>query len=60
LQVLLSISSDIQHAKYYSLMADEVTDSSNKEQFVVCLRWIDKDLQAFIGIHHVDTKTSLM
>ena len=24
-------------------MADEVTDSSNKEQFVVCLRWVDHD-----------------
>ena len=58
LQVLQRISSDIQHAKYYSLMADEVTDSSNKEQFVVCIRWIDEDLQAhedFVGIHHVDT-----
>jgi len=59
LQVLQSISSDIQHAKYYSLMADEVTNSSNKErQFMVCIHWINKDLQAhedFIGIHHVDT-----
>jgi len=47
----------IQHAKYYSL-ADEVTDSSNKGKFVVCIHWIDKNLQAhedFIGIYHVDT-----
>ena len=58
LQVLRSISSDVQHAKYYSLMADEVSDVSNKEQFVVCIRWIDDDLHAhedFVGIHHVDT-----
>ena len=58
LQVMQSISSDIQCARYYSLMADEVTDTSNKEQFVVCIRWIDEDLQAheeFVGIHHVDT-----
>lgn len=58
LQVMRHISSDIQCAKYYSLMADEVTNTSNKEQFVVCIRWIDEDLQAhedFVGIHHVDT-----
>ena len=61
LQVLRSISSDIHTAKYYSLMADEVTDASNNEQFVVCIRWIDQDLQAhedFVGIHHVDTITA--
>ena len=42
----------------YSLMADEVTNSSNKEQFVVCIHWIDKDYLAhedFLGINHVDT-----
>ena len=36
----------------------EVTESSNKEQFVVCICWIDEHLQPhedFVGIHHVDT-----
>ena len=38
-------------------MADEVTDSSNKE-VCGCNRWIDEHLQPhkdFVGIHHVDT-----
>ncbi|XP_003392082.2 PREDICTED: zinc finger MYM-type protein 1-like [Amphimedon queenslandica] len=43
-------------------MADEVTDSSNHEQFVICLRWVDsisfavnKDL---VGFYQVDDITA--
>ena len=35
-------------------MADEVTDSSNQEQFVLGLRWVNEDLnshQELIGLH---------
>ena len=42
-------------------MADEVTDSSNKEQFVVCLRWVDHDLvthEELVGLYAVDNITS--
>ena len=38
-------------------MADEVTDCSNKEQFVICFRWVDKGFDThedFIGIYNVD------
>ena len=36
-----------------------MTDTSNKEQVIVCLRWVDEKLIAsahgdFIGLHHVD------
>ena len=41
LTILREISKNIQNSVYYTIMADEVTDSSNKEQFVVCLRWVD-------------------
>ena len=37
-------------------MADNVTDSSNQKQFVLCLRWVDVDLnphEEFIGLHVV-------
>ena len=33
-------------------MADEVTDCSNKEQFITCFRWVDKGFDThedFIG-----------
>ena len=38
-------------------MTDEVTDSSNKEQLVICLRWVDSELNAheeFIGLYNAD------
>ena len=42
-------------------MADEVTDSSNKEQVVVCLCWVDHDLvthEELVGLYTVDNITS--
>ena len=38
-------------------MADEVTDCSNKEQFVICVRWVNKGFdthEVFVGIYNVD------
>ena len=43
-------------SSYYSIMADETTDIINKEQFVICIRWVDNDLNAnedFIGLHEL-------
>jgi Domain of unknown function (DUF4371)/hAT family C-terminal dimerisation region len=60
-QILRKISSHIQSHRFYALMADEVTDSSNKEQLVICLRWIDDQFNAhedFIGIYSVDNITA--
>ena len=40
-----------------TIMADEVTDASNREQVIVCLRWTDEQFEAreeFIGLHKVD------
>ena len=37
-------------------MADETTDITNKEQFVICIRWADNDLNAnedFLGLHEL-------
>ena len=42
-------------------MADEVTDSSNKEQVVICFRKIDEQLEAhedFVGLYQVDSIVS--
>ena len=43
---------------FYTIMADEITDSSNKEQFVACFRWVDDELEVhedFIGLHMVES-----
>ena len=42
-------------------MVDETTDISNKEQLVVCIRWVDKSLQPheeFIGLYHIESTQS--
>ena len=55
--VLRTISQSIQTCKFFSMMADEVTDSSNKEQVVVCFRSVDEHfepLEEFIGLYEVD------
>ena len=56
--VLRDIAGFIQKAKFFSLMADEVTDSSNKEQVIVCLRSVDENFEPhedFFGIHAVES-----
>ena len=44
LQLLRQISSHIQDNRFYCIMADECTDSSNKEQFTLCIQWVDVSL----------------
>ena len=34
-------------------MADEITDSSNREQLVVCLLWVDEVQEDFLGLYQV-------
>ena len=40
------------------IMADELTDAdNNKEQFVLCFRWVDEKLEChkdFIGLYKID------
>ena len=54
--MLLKIARNIKQAKFYSVMGDKKKDISNKEQLVLCIRWVDDDLQVhkdFIGIHKI-------
>lgn len=54
LEMLQDITSEIKKAKYFTVMADETADVSNKEQLVLCIRWVDNDLVAheeFIGLY---------
>ena len=50
------VASDMYEAGYFALQVDKVTDSSNQEQVVVCIWWVEAQHQAhedFIGFHHV-------
>ena len=39
-QICKEVLSEVKQAKYYSVIADEVCDISNKEQFSICLRYV--------------------
>lgn len=45
-EVLRNLCSDIRSSKYFSLICDEYTDVSNKEQMALMLCWVDKDFTA--------------
>ena len=58
LQVLRQVIESISSSPFLSLMVGETTDISNKEQLVVYIRWVDKNLQPheeFIGLYHVES-----
>ena len=35
------IAENIQNATFFTIMEDETADVSNKEQLVICIRWVD-------------------
>ena len=63
LQVLRDIATSLHSAEFYSIMVDETTDVSNKEQAVLCFRWVSDDLIAhedfvrLYGIENTEAKT---
>ena len=57
LQVLCNIITSIQSAPFFTIMIDETTDCTNKEQAVVAIRWVYNSLsvhEEFIGLHEVE------
>ena len=54
--ILRPIVKYIKKSSYYSIMADEITNIINEQQFVICIRWVDNDLNAnedFIGLYEL-------
>ena len=41
MQVLRSIVESLRSVPFLTIMVDETTDISNKEQVVICFRWVD-------------------
>ena len=55
--ILCDVGASIKDSSWYTVMADECTDVSNKEQFIICIRWVDADLldhEDIIGLYAVD------
>ena len=58
LQVLREVVKSIQQAPFFTVMMDEMTDVSNKEQVIIVLRWVDGSFtlhEDFIGLYAVET-----
>ncbi|XP_046548889.1 zinc finger MYM-type protein 1-like [Haliotis rubra] len=59
--VRLKILERIKAARFFAVMADETRDISNKEQVVICIRWVDNDFSVHedaIGLYVVPSTTS--
>ena len=59
--ILRNLSKKICDSGCFTLMCDECTDISNKEQLTICIRWVDENLHdhdSFIGLYQVNDITS--
>ena len=58
LSILREIAECIQKSTFFSIMCDKCTDSSNREQLVLCIRWIDhgnlEPQEDVIGMYQID------
>ena len=53
LKILREIATNLQDSDFFTMMCNEATDVKNVSQLVVCLRWVDENLNAhdeFIGL----------
>ena len=60
LGLMRQISANIQNA-FFTIMADETADVSNKEELVICIRWVDDCFvihEDFIGMHPLERPTA--
>ena len=64
LEILRKVAAPIRDAPFYTNMADETTDMSNREQVVLCIRWVTVEVhEDFIGLYVVeaiDAKTLIL
>ena len=58
LQVLREVAMGIQNAPFYTIMVDETSDVSNREQVVICFRWVGEYFDVhedFVGLYKADS-----
>lgn len=63
LRILREIAGNIGSAEFFTIMADEATDVANVSQLVLCIRWVDDELNTyedFIGLHSLDEMNANM
>ena len=49
------VLASLKESEFYSIMADESTDVSSKEELSICARWLDNGaaVERFLGMVHV-------
>ena len=60
-KVLRSLISDVQSQKWFSILADETQDLANREQMVICVRYVSDEYEVFedlIGLVQLDNITA--
>ena len=53
-QAILSVNArQLQQAEFFTIITEECVDSANKEQLVICFRYVDEnvDVHEFIGFY---------
>ena len=51
LRILREVAENIQDVNFHSIMCDEATDIKNVSELVVCLRWVEDELEAHDEFH---------
>ena len=46
LSTLRKIAAELSQSQFFCVMCNECTDASNREQLVVCITWVDSNLEA--------------
>ena len=57
-KVLREIAASLHATPFYTIMVDETTDFSNREQVIVCLRWVSEEFlvhEEFMELYMVES-----
>ena len=52
-QMLCEVIMEVHRAKFYTIMVDETTDCSNREQAVLALWYVDDNLEVHEGLYNI-------
>ena len=56
--ILRKLAALFHNTEFLTIMVDETTDIANKEQMVLCFRWVDESLEpheSFVGLYEIES-----
>ncbi|XP_025107400.1 zinc finger MYM-type protein 1-like [Pomacea canaliculata] len=60
--ILRSVLADIRQANWFAILADETRDISNREQLVICIRWVTEQYEVVeepVGLLQLDNSSAV-